>query len=557
MSGFLQGTHLGKYELIECIGQGGMADVYRAKQFSAFEREVALKVMRPEYTGDRVFRWRFLREAHAISRLSHPNILPLIEFGEEDEILYLVMPLVREGTLRDLLGQHDGPLSLEEVLPLFVPLCDAVQYAHQEGIIHRDIKPQNILLHRHRHVWLADFGIARDRLDTKMTTTGVGIGSVEYMAPEQAEGEASAQSDIYSLGVVLYQLLTGVVPYAGTVPLEVLFKKANDPLPDPRRLNPRLPAELVEVLHLALAQNPRERFATAEALGYAAQQVWPSATPTAFYAQMDGQPGPQSPAPLVNDFATTRRAAPRPTQDEHRWGTPAHTWAEDTTIPEEQWHQQGEYTPPDAGVPARHSRPRYILLVAALAFLALGITSIAYGRLSQSRLHTGASTTGAQQLTATPGIPTRPTSVPRPVGPIGPVGPVGTPPSQPASTATPQPAATPTARPATTVTPQPTETPTTRPAPSATLQPTPTPPAATPTTQPTTTPTPPAATPTTQPTTTPTPPAATPTAQLAPSATPQPTQTQTSQSAATQTPLGPVQSPGTSPGNAPTPGAQS
>src|SRR5215472_2013362 len=141
----LQGKRLGKYELLECIGQGGMADVYRAKQHTAFDREVALKVMRADFTGDAPFRRRFLREAHAISRLSHPNILPLIEFGEEQGILYLVMPLVREGTLRDLIKQRDGALPLEEAVTLFLQLCSAVHYAHEQGIIHRDIKPQNVL----------------------------------------------------------------------------------------------------------------------------------------------------------------------------------------------------------------------------------------------------------------------------------------------------------------------------------------------------------------------------------------------------------------------------
>src|SRR5579883_494853 len=126
----LEGTRLGDYELIERIGVGGMAEVYRARQQTAFGREVALKVMLPDLDESGEFRARFLREAQAISRLSHPHILPLIEFGDERGLLYLVMPLVREGTLRDLLASHPGPLSIEEARPLFVPLCDAVQYAH-------------------------------------------------------------------------------------------------------------------------------------------------------------------------------------------------------------------------------------------------------------------------------------------------------------------------------------------------------------------------------------------------------------------------------------------
>ncbi len=288
----LEGMRLGAYELIERIGGGGMAEVYRAKQLTAFGREVAIKVIRTGYSEDASFRERFLREAQAISRLSHPNILPLIEFGEQDNTLYLVMPLAREGTLRDLLKQRQGPLVLEEAVPLFVQLCDAVQYAHEEGIIHRDIKPQNVLLQRRTHVLLADFGIARDTAETQqMTATGAGIGTVEYMAPEQAIGQATALSDIYSLGIVLYQMLTGTVPYSGSTPFQVLMKHTNDALPDPRLLNPSLPGEIVQVLQGALAKDPQLRFQSAQALGRAVQLVRPDATPDLATRAGGNQPG--------------------------------------------------------------------------------------------------------------------------------------------------------------------------------------------------------------------------------------------------------------------------
>jgi serine/threonine protein kinase len=269
----LEGTRLGDYELVEQIGSGGMAEVYRARQLTAFNREVALKVIRPGFSGKDEFRARFLREAQAISRLSHPNILPLIEFGQEDQTLYLVMPLVREGTLRDLIKQRNGPLSPEEALPLFSQLCGAVHYAHSQGIIHRDIKPQNVLLQQHTHVLLADFGIARDRTEKTITATGAGVGSAEYMAPEQALGQADTRSDIYSLGVVLYQMLTGAVPYSGSTPLQVLMKHTTAPLPDPRTLNPNLSARAAQALQTALAKDPAERFQSAQALARAVQQA--------------------------------------------------------------------------------------------------------------------------------------------------------------------------------------------------------------------------------------------------------------------------------------------
>lgn len=510
----LQGARLGAYELIERIGEGGMAEVYRAKQLTAFSREVALKVIRPEFTGDEPFRRRFLREAHAISRLSHPNILPLIEFGEEKGTLYLVMPLVREGTLRDLLHQQQGPLELVEALSFFVPLCDAVQYAHQEDIIHRDIKPQNVLLQRHTHVLLADFGIARDRFDTHMTTTGVGLGSVEYMAPEQAEGRADAQSDIYSLGIVLFQMLTGVVPYSGSLPLEVLLKKASDPAPDPRRHNPHLPASIADILQIALARDPGQRFETAGALGQAAQEIRPYAARPPIHQWAIGLPGPQAPVPQDKDLATTIHVSSGKPSSEAQESTSSQSIsslptepmpdasaftlqasgqpfshqpeglpaAEGRTVAAETYEEDGNYQPPksarstsrspDDGTAGKSRGHTSALLVAALVailILTLAVSTIASGHLGLGWFHPGTAQTGAQPVTPTPGVTVQPTQ--RPV-------PISTPPAQPttlpqpASTATPQPTQAPTPGPTDTATPQPTAPPTPNPTDTATPQPT-------------------------------------------------------------------------------------
>jgi serine/threonine protein kinase len=303
----LEGTRLGDYELVEQIGSGGMAEVYRAMQLTAFNREVAVKVIRPGFSQQQEFRARFLREAQAISRLSHPNILPLIEFGEESQTLYLVMPLVREGTLRDLIKQRRGPLAPEEALPLFTQLCNAVHYAHAQGIVHRDIKPQNALLQQHTHVLLADFGIARDRAEKTITATGAGVGSAEYMAPEQAVGQADTRSDIYSLGVVLYQMLTGAVPYSGSTPLQVLLKHTTAPLPDPRTLNSILSLEMVQVLQTALAKDPNERFQSAQALGRAIQVNTLLSQPR---GSTSGWSQPATPAPPATPSAAFTPPAP-------------------------------------------------------------------------------------------------------------------------------------------------------------------------------------------------------------------------------------------------------
>ncbi len=481
----LQGTRLGAYELMECVGEGGMAEVYRAKQLSAFGREVALKVIRREFTGDEAFRRRFLREAHAISRLSHPNILPLIEFGDERGLLYLIMPLVREGTLRDLLSKHRGPLSLEEALPLFGPLCDAVQYAHQEDIIHRDIKPQNVLLQRYTHVLLADFGIARDRFDTHLTTTGMGIGSVEYMAPEQAEGKGDARSDIYSLGIVLYQMLTGVMPYSGTMPLEVLLKKASEPAPDPRNFNPRLSAEIADILRMVLARDPNQRFESAGALGQAVQQVGPHCmpAPAPLPGQMIWQPGPPAPVPVLpeSDFAATlqRRPAQQETRRSQVFDTlptrPSSSAALAST------YRFDSLPPDDAGAPAggkadQPARRKHGLLMVALVaalLLALGVSTIAYGHLGLPWQHPGTANTGAQLLTPTPSPTMQPTHIPAPINTPFPRPTAPAP--QPTATPTPQPTATPTPGATDTPTAQPTATPTPGAPDTPTPQPTATP----------------------------------------------------------------------------------
>ena len=163
--------------------------------------------------------------------------------GEAAGSLYLVLPWIREGTLSQLLQARGGFLPVEEALPLFEQLCAAVQYPHQQGIIHRDIKPQNVLVRDFTHVFLTDFGIALDDLDTRLTTTGGALGSVTYMAPEQAMGQPTARSDLYSLGIVLYQLLTGVVPFVGDSPLQVLLQHALIPPADPRQFQPSCPSD--------------------------------------------------------------------------------------------------------------------------------------------------------------------------------------------------------------------------------------------------------------------------------------------------------------------------
>src|SRR5437868_1549347 len=206
----------GNYDLVRRIDVGGMGEVYLARQRSAFGREVAIKIIRSDLVHDITARARFLREAEVSAHLKHEHILPLFEFGEDQGRLFLVTPYIEGGTLARRL--QSGPLSLDEVRQLFVPLVQAIAYIHRRGVIHRDLKPTNILLDEQDgqiYVRLIDFGIAtvQGRLASPpLTTAGNEVGTIAYMAPERLNGVAAPSNDIYSLGIILYEMLTGHIP---------------------------------------------------------------------------------------------------------------------------------------------------------------------------------------------------------------------------------------------------------------------------------------------------------------------------------------------------------
>ncbi len=267
----LEGKQLGNYDVIRPIRVGGMGAVYEGRQRTAFGRRVAIKVIHNDYASDRDMRRRFAREARTIARLQHPHILPLIEFGDEQGILYLVMPLIEGGTLTSYL-RHNLP-DLEEVAAIYRQLLDAVEYAHEEGLIHRDIKSSNVLLEMRRngppHVYLADFGLVRViRPDRDSPTSSVGKpipleqvpGTPHYMAPEQTRGIVTPLTDIYALGVLLYQLLTGVLPYNDPDEVRIIKMHLNAPIPLPCDHDASIPYELDEVVQISMAKHPDDRY---------------------------------------------------------------------------------------------------------------------------------------------------------------------------------------------------------------------------------------------------------------------------------------------------------
>jgi serine/threonine protein kinase len=254
----LTGTSLGQYEIVERLGGGGMAVVYRAVQ-QPLGREVALKALSSELFQDDGFVKRFETEAKTLARLDHPNILPIYDFEVVDGNAFLTMPLIRGGTLRDILNR--GPMDPLTAWRYLRELGDGLQHAHDAGIVHRDLKPTNVLIHQDGRAMLADFGLARGAgQPTHLTTIGLAIGTPGYMAPEQVMGrDVDRRADIYSLGVLTFEMLTGRLPYVGSNRMEVAYATVNSPIPSAVKINPKLPDELDVLLQKVLAKEPADR----------------------------------------------------------------------------------------------------------------------------------------------------------------------------------------------------------------------------------------------------------------------------------------------------------
>ena len=288
-----------RYELEELVGTGGMSSVYRAHD-RLLERDVALKVLHQQFVADTDYVERFRREARSVAQLSHPNIVTVIDRGEQDGRQFIVFEYINGENLKALV-ERKGPLPEQEAVRLALQIARALGFAHDNGLVHRDVKPQNVLLNGDGQAKVTDFGIARS-LDVKggLTQTGTVMGTSDYIAPEQARGSrVDAQSDIYSLGAVLYELLTGEVPFPGDNFVAVAMRHINEPPPSVRERRPDVSPRLDALIRRAMAKEPRDRFGSMDEL----------------CVELTACLGPETAASGAQTMVVPRRKPPRPPAD--------------------------------------------------------------------------------------------------------------------------------------------------------------------------------------------------------------------------------------------------
>lgn len=317
----LTGKQFGPYQIVAPLGEGGMAAVYKAYQ-PAMERYVALKVLPRQMANSQEFIARFKREARLLAQLQHPHILSVFDNGESDGYTYIVMPFISTGTLSDLMKMRR--LEMPEIFRIAGQIGDALAYAHARGMVHRDIKPSNVLIDERGNCLLTDFGLARMvEATSKLTSSGAIMGTPAYMSPEQGTGVSNidGRSDIYSLGVILYEMVTGQIPYSAETPIAIVFKHIQDPLPPPRKFVPDLSETLELILLKSLAKGPEDRYQTAddfvraihaEAASYAAKMISaPNNQPLPAPSTLQSQP-PVIPKSAQNAFSPPSQAPARP-----------------------------------------------------------------------------------------------------------------------------------------------------------------------------------------------------------------------------------------------------
>jgi serine/threonine protein kinase len=271
------GENVGPYRIMEQLGQGGMASVYKAYHAS-LDRYVALKVLHPAFHQDQTFTARFQREARVVARLEHPNIVPIYDYSEHESRPFLVMKYIEGDTLKARLNR--GPLTSEEIEKVVISVGSALAYAHKQGILHRDIKPSNVMIAKDGTMYLADFGLARiaEAGESTMSSDSI-MGTPQYISPEQAIGkkDLDAGTDIYSFGVMLYEMVVGQVPFSADTPFSIIHDHIYTPLPLPRKVNPNVPEPVQRVLLKALAKDRLDRYSSTEELVNAFKEAWADA----------------------------------------------------------------------------------------------------------------------------------------------------------------------------------------------------------------------------------------------------------------------------------------
>ncbi|MBC8336879.1 MAG: protein kinase [Anaerolineales bacterium] len=287
------GTTLGKYKLMERLGKGGMAEVYKAHH-EKLDRYITIKILHTYLSDGEEFLARFEREARAVAAFRHPSIVQIHDFDHEDDDYYMAMEFINGGTLQSRMAELSRAgkyLPLEQVKRTLYQVASALDYAHKQGILHRDIKPSNILMNTENDAFITDFGIARMMSEMQFTATGSLIGTPTYMSPEQGKGmELDNASDIYSLGIVLFEMLTGKVPFASDTPLAIIQKHVTEPLPRPSTLRPNIPFSLEKVIFKAVEKEPQERYQTALEL----YTAFENALAPEIIAQLNGSDMPKS-----------------------------------------------------------------------------------------------------------------------------------------------------------------------------------------------------------------------------------------------------------------------
>ncbi len=450
----LVGKTLGKYRILARLGRGGMAEVYKAYQPS-LDRYVAIKVLHSHLAEDEDFVGRFEREASAVARLRHPNIVQVHDFDHVGDLYYMVMEFIEGPTLRTELRERSLPgkrFTLPEIARIFGALGSAIDYAHEQGMVHHDLKPANIMLTTQGQVVLTDFGTAKIVGGSTQTLTGAVYGTPTYMSPEQGQGRrGDERSDIYSLGIILFEMVTGRVPYDDDTPYTIIIRHINDPMPLPSSLNPDLPPEVDQVVLKATAKSPDDRYQTGHQLA------------RALYDAV----GLSDEQTLVSAPVKPLAEAPRPPLMDSEAEFPPYvpTEAVETPSLDSTTAQKPSGSLPWLGTPLIAAMVALLLLIGLAGAFVLGQSSRQRGvEATQSALMAtagAAQTATAQALAAAP----TPTPTPSPL-PTDTPSPTGT--FTPTSTETPSPTSTPTPIPSPTPTETPTSTPTPVPVPTDT-----------------------------------------------------------------------------------------